>query len=134
MRALRRLRHIDHLRHMHHPAHQSGAKGDAHKHSVASKQHRHDMEQENLRAVAAILEPQGWKTSRKLDLHGLHVKEAEHAVEDFLKCVALRSLRPCLTITIARPARCAVPRRAALALVPLPFAHSCLTRAHCHAC
>ena len=58
----------------------SGAKADAHKHSVASKQHRHDMEQANARAAAAILDVQDWKTSRKLDLHGLHVREAEKAV------------------------------------------------------
>lgn len=119
-----------------------GAKADAHKHSVLSKEYRQEMEQvcccqrsghrhrhrhhyvpppplppsipapsplrtaaadatidtaavttlrtatdiqANARAAATILEPQNLKTSRKLDLHGLYVKEAEHAVEEFLK-------------------------------------------------
>ena len=61
-----------------------GAKADAHKHSVASKALRQDMERAHRRATQCILEPQEWRTSRKLDLHGLFVREAETAVRDFL--------------------------------------------------
>ena len=57
-----------------------GAKADAHKHSVASKALRQDMERAHRRATQCILEPQEWRTSRKLDLHGLFVRGAGMAV------------------------------------------------------
>ena len=61
-----------------------GAKADAHKHSVASKALRQDMKRAHRRAAQCILEPQEWRTSGKLDLHGLFVREAEAAVREFL--------------------------------------------------
>ena len=57
-----------------------GAKADAHKHSVASKALRQDMKRAHRRAAQCILEPQEWRTSGKLDLHGLFVTEAERLI------------------------------------------------------
>ena len=61
-----------------------GDKGEAKRLSDLSKKHRAHMEEENRKAVAAILSQQPWKDSPKIDLHGLYVEEAKHAVQDFL--------------------------------------------------
>jgi DNA-nicking Smr family endonuclease len=42
------------------------------------------MDSANAAAAAAVLDPQAWRTSPKIDLHGLYVAEAEAATRAFL--------------------------------------------------
>ena len=60
-------------------AYARGAKADAHKFSEQKNACRARMEDANRRAADAIVAPQDARATRKLDLHGLYVREAEDA-------------------------------------------------------
>ena len=65
-------------------AYKSGDKKKAHDLSVAGKKEGALARALDEKAVAFVLEPQRWRASAVIDLHGLHVKESERVVEDFL--------------------------------------------------
>lgn len=65
-------------------AFKNGDKGQAFALSQEGKEWGQKMHEMNELVVKNILEPQQWKKTGIIDLHGLFVKEAELAVKDFL--------------------------------------------------
>eukprot|EP00953_Heterococcus_sp_UTEX-ZZ885_P000564 828-Heterococcus_DN1.PRE.1 len=66
-------------------AYSAGDGGEAKTLSNKGKEHGRLMEEANAAAVRAILEPQRYMETGCLDLHGLHVAEAEAASRDFVQ-------------------------------------------------
>lgn len=66
-------------------AYQKGDKGLAHTLSEEKKSWQKKKDDANKKAAKMILEPQQWKTSGEIDLHGLYLEEAMDATRAFLK-------------------------------------------------